>query len=98
MLGSIVWYEFVHPLKKGLHKKFKERYTGPYIIVRLTSDQTYWLINARRMSGPLSVRRSDAKKLKLFKGNTPIRYNKIISLINSKFYEKYTNIRDIPIH
>jgi hypothetical protein len=100
-LGSLVWLEDTSPAPQGLRSKFRRSYIGPYCIVKLTSDKTYWLINATKVSSARDFKRADSKKLKHYNGTDKkvmARQQKLIKLINENFYERENEIKNLSRH
>jgi hypothetical protein len=100
-LGSLVWLEDQTPAPQGLRSKLRRKFIGPFCIVKLTSDKTYWLVNSTKVSSIRDFKRADAKRLKHYSGKDKKiakRHQKLLKLINENFYEKVKDIKDLPKH
>jgi hypothetical protein len=100
-LGSLVWLEDQTPAPQGLRSKLRRKFIGPFCIVKLTSDKTYWLVNSTKVSSIRDFKRADAKKLKHYSGKDKKiakRHQKLLKLINENYYEKVKDIKDLPKH
>ncbi len=95
--GSFVWLEDQTPASQGLRSKLRRKFIGPFGIVKLTSDKTYWLVNSTKVSSIRDFKRADAKRLKHYseKDNKIVKtHQKLLKLI----YEKVKDIKDLPKH